>query len=230
MADIFQEIDEAMRQERLEKLWKNYGAFIIGGIVAIILLTAGFVAWKNWQSTADRQATLKLHQAMNAQDPAQALSVLAGDTRPGHTGMAYLQAAGLYLERESRDKALQMYDALIRDESAPSDFVGLARILKARLLMDMTGREAVSPDLITEAIAPLLQDRTSPWHWHAALVQALYQANIAGEYEAARSTIAAILSADNAPGVLKNRVRALDHLYALKARADQSTAPQPAGE
>ena len=46
MADIFAEVDEELKQERLEKLWKEYGGIFISCIAAIILGTAANSGYK----------------------------------------------------------------------------------------------------------------------------------------------------------------------------------------
>ena len=44
MSDIFQEVDEELRRDEFGKLWKQFGGYIIGACVAIILLSAAIVA------------------------------------------------------------------------------------------------------------------------------------------------------------------------------------------
>ncbi|MCD8562794.1 MAG: hypothetical protein LRY54_01755 [Alphaproteobacteria bacterium] len=48
MTDLLQEVDDMMRQEKLAKLWREHGNFIIGVILAIILATALVSAYKSW--------------------------------------------------------------------------------------------------------------------------------------------------------------------------------------
>ena len=49
MSDIFREVEEDVRRERLEKLWKAYGNYAIAGLV---LLFAGIGGWQFWQRHA----------------------------------------------------------------------------------------------------------------------------------------------------------------------------------
>jgi hypothetical protein len=46
MSDIFQEVDEIMKQERMEKFWKQNGAWIIAFIVLTILGTAAISGYQ----------------------------------------------------------------------------------------------------------------------------------------------------------------------------------------
>jgi hypothetical protein len=43
MSDIFQEVEEDVRRERYEKLWKKYGNYIIA---LAVLIVAGVAAWQ----------------------------------------------------------------------------------------------------------------------------------------------------------------------------------------
>ena len=46
MSDIFREVEEDVRRERFEKLWKAYGNY---AIAALVLLFAGIGGWQFWQ-------------------------------------------------------------------------------------------------------------------------------------------------------------------------------------
>ncbi|MDH3739509.1 MAG: hypothetical protein OER92_09960, partial [Alphaproteobacteria bacterium] len=68
--DLFREVDEEVRQEQYLHLWKQYGVYIAGAVVAIILITVGVVFW------LDRQ------QSLREADGAQLLAVIdIGDDR-----------------------------------------------------------------------------------------------------------------------------------------------------
>jgi hypothetical protein len=45
LADIFNEVDEAVRRERLEKIWQRYGTWIIA---AAVLIVAGVGGWRGY--------------------------------------------------------------------------------------------------------------------------------------------------------------------------------------
>src|ERR1700758_2715227 len=46
VTDIFREVEEDVRRERIEKLWKAYGNYVIA---ALVLLFVGIGAWQLWQ-------------------------------------------------------------------------------------------------------------------------------------------------------------------------------------
>lgn len=41
MSDIFEEVDEALKQEKVEQWWKQYGVYVVGFCVFAVLMTAG---------------------------------------------------------------------------------------------------------------------------------------------------------------------------------------------
>ena len=47
MNDIFQEVDEELRKDKLEKLWKDYRRYFLG-LTSICVLCVG--AWQGWKS------------------------------------------------------------------------------------------------------------------------------------------------------------------------------------
>ena len=53
MADIFHEVDEEVRRERLQKLWERYGTYFIALAVLVVL---GVGAWRGYQWWQDKQA------------------------------------------------------------------------------------------------------------------------------------------------------------------------------
>ena len=71
MSDIFHEVDEELRRERLGKLWDRYGIFVIGAAVAIVLATAGHRGWQYWQTTRAAASGDKFVAAVDLADTGQ---------------------------------------------------------------------------------------------------------------------------------------------------------------
>ena len=44
---FLREIDEELRQEHYEKLWKRYGKYVIGAAVALVVTVAGYQTWRS---------------------------------------------------------------------------------------------------------------------------------------------------------------------------------------
>ena len=63
MTDLFAEVDEALRQERVAKLWQEYGRYLIGFIATLILLTALISAYKSWEPAYTNAANQPNHRS-----------------------------------------------------------------------------------------------------------------------------------------------------------------------
>src|SRR5688500_9742342 len=64
MSDIFREVDEDLRRDRLEMIWMRYGAAFVGAVLVIVAGTAGFVAWRNHQHAEAETKTAQLADAL----------------------------------------------------------------------------------------------------------------------------------------------------------------------
>ena len=54
MSDIFEEVDEAVQQDKATKLWKNISGFVYVGIAALILGVAGYEVY-GWQTAQKKE-------------------------------------------------------------------------------------------------------------------------------------------------------------------------------
>lgn len=48
MSDIFQEVDEELREEKYKSIWHRYKYYLIGGIILFILVIAANAFWKDY--------------------------------------------------------------------------------------------------------------------------------------------------------------------------------------
>mgnify|MGYP002624477123 CR=1 FL=1 len=53
---IFREVDEAIRQEQLKKLWDRYGLIVVAGAFAIVAGVGGYKGWNWWQAEQAKEA------------------------------------------------------------------------------------------------------------------------------------------------------------------------------
>src|SRR5690606_37998613 len=56
VADIFREIDEEVRRERLKQLWDRYSAIIVGLAVLVIVGVGGWRGYEWWQAKQASEA------------------------------------------------------------------------------------------------------------------------------------------------------------------------------
>jgi hypothetical protein len=173
MADIFNEIEEDLRRERMTRLWKRFGPVVVAVAVLIVAGVAGMRGWE-WYSAKQAEETGARFEAAIAltrqeNNDAQALAALDAIAKDGPGGYALLARFREASEQAVTNKAAAAasFDAIAQDISVPSLVRDLARIRAALILVD-TGSQA---DVVSRA-EPLAATGNS-WRHSAREILAL---------------------------------------------------------
>ncbi len=166
MADVFREVDEALREDRARVIWKRYGTLIIAAALAIVMATAGFVFWRNYQAGQNAQHTAALATAiaLAEDEPEAAMDALAGiaeDAGGDHAMLARFYEAGLHAEDGDVENALQLYRQIADDGAVDEMWRQLATLLSVMHRVD-----GDDPATLEAELAPLMAD-ANPWR-HSA--------------------------------------------------------------
>lgn len=212
MADIFREVDEELRREGFEKVWRRYGRYIIGAAALAVLATAGYVGWQRYTESQSAERARQYEAAMalvQQPDMAAALPTLQalGAGSDGYATLARLQEAALQAKAGNTAAALSIYDKLSTDASVDRAFPELAIILLALQTLD-----TAAPAELTARLAPLTA-ADNPWR-HSALELTGLLAKRSGDVERARQIFAGLADDLDAPQALRGRAAEL--LAALK--------------
>lgn len=170
---LIREVDEDLRQENLEKLWKKYGGLMIGGALAVVLAVAGGQAWQNWRHGQNVESSQRLSQAiadLEQGDKAKgvdALQSLAGNGTQGYRLLAEMKLAQVKLADGDAGAAIALYDKIAADGGIDDVYRNLA-LLKAAYLKIEAGQTAA----VETAVTPLAAE-ASPWRHSAREVLAL---------------------------------------------------------
>ena len=141
MADIFQEVDEEVRRERLEKLWKQYGNYFIALCILIVAAVGAWRGYEWWQnkkaveSGAAFEAAMTLAEAGKHQEAETAFAKLAADGSVGYRPLSRLREAG-ELAHTDKTAAIKAYDQIAADKSAGQVVQDLAALRSGFLLVD----------------------------------------------------------------------------------------------
>ena len=223
MADLFREVDEAMRQERIEKFWQENRNYIIGFIVGTVLLTAILSGYRAWNAGVQQDQTAAVIALQEASDyPENILKTEKLKLRAGLRGVALLQAAGEFLNQDKTEQAIALYQRAAADSSIPDELQHLGILMSVRLLGDQEDQKG--EDLL-KALRPALKSN-SPWLSHARLEAAVINAHKLGDYETAIKHLNEVQDTTGLPESLYERARALNHLYTMEL---QNTAPAETG-
>jgi hypothetical protein len=143
VADIFQEVDEEVRRERLKKLWDRYGLLLIVVAVLIVAGVAGYRGYQYWLAKQAAEAGAKFEQAatLSEQDKhaeAQAaFAKVAAEAPAGYRALARLRAAAELAKTDPKG-AIGAYDAIAADSSIDLTFRDAATLRAGLLLVDTT--------------------------------------------------------------------------------------------
>lgn len=210
MSDIFQEVDEEVRRERLEQLWKRYGNHIIAAALVVLAAIGGWRGYVYWQErkateagAAYEAASVLADQGKHAEAEA-AFAKLATDGTAGYRALArFREAAQLGLSDPKA--AVAAYDALASDASLGRSLQDLATMRAGLLLVD----SAPYAELRTRLEPLTAPDR--PFR-HSARELLAFSAWHAGDSAAARQWIEAVVSDPQTPTSIRNRVDVLSAL------------------
>jgi hypothetical protein len=141
VADIFHEVDEEVRRERLKRFWDRYSLLIIGGC---ILIVAGIAAWRGYDWYVGRQAAIAgarfeaavaLSEQGKTKEAEAEFSKIAADAPGGYAVLARFRAAAALAESD-KSAAAKAYDAIAQDGSTAQVWQDLAAVRAGLLLAD----------------------------------------------------------------------------------------------
>ena len=141
MADIFHEVDEEVRRERLKKLWDRYGIY---AIAVAVLVVAGIAAWRGYEywvakraaaAGAAFEAALTLSEQGKFAEAEAALAKIAAEAPAGYRLLARMRAAAALAQIKPAD-AVKAYDELSADASLGAIWQDLAAVRAGMLLVD----------------------------------------------------------------------------------------------
>jgi len=225
VSDFIREVDEDLRRENLEKLWRKYGGYALAAAIVVVLGTAAWVGWQRYKASHRAERAQQFEAAMElvakpevaaagpAATPApavvaasQALEAVAKDG-DGYSVLARLHDAALKARTGDAAGAIAIYEKLAADTAVDQPFRDLAVILLALQTAD-----TAPPAELMQRLQPLTAD-SNRWHYSALEITAIL-AKRAGDTEKAKQILSGLADDLNAPQAL--RTRAAEMLAALK--------------
>ncbi len=226
MTDIFREVDEALRRDRVAKFWQENAAYVIAFVLGTIILTAGFSGYKAWDAGTKQKQSAALIALQGAPEyPDNITAAALGGMRPALRGIALLGAAGKQAGKKKPAEALKLYEAAAADTKIPQDLRDLATLMSVRILSD--DKAADGPKLIAR-LEPLWMNPKGAWAGHARLEAAVVTASAMKDPAAARAYLNDVQDMTGQPETLYAKARALDHIYALRAEKTPAAKTQTA--
>lgn len=170
---FYREVDEELRREQVQQLFRRYG---IIGLVVVVLFLAGLGGYFWWQTEQDRQAAEQA-QALSAiyadidagkmKEAAPRLDQLAKDGNEGYRMAALLTKAALAAESGEDAAAIATYKQIAASEETAQVYRDLALVRQTAIEYDK-----LTPALIIQRLKPLAVEG-NPWFGSAGEMVAL---------------------------------------------------------
>ncbi len=201
---LFREVDEAVRQDQLKKLWDKYGVWLVVGAVSIVAGVGGHKAWVYWKSEQSKAAGSRFIggitqvQEGKTSDAIEVFKSLADEGPAGYRNLSRLQLAALYVKEGNKAEAITIYDELASDSFAGSTLENFAKIQGASLKLDDASFEEMLKRLEPLAITG------DPWR-HSARELLGLSAFKNGKNDAAQRYFDVMLSDQQTPANMRRR-------------------------
>ncbi|MCB8874309.1 DUF2659 family protein [Acidisoma silvae] len=212
MVDIFDEVDEDIRAERVARFARRYAILLIGVVVLVILGVAGWQVWSWHQGQLNARAGSAYLAVMeqagqrgSAADRdhlAQSFGAVADSSPQGYATLAKLNQASLLADSGHLKEAEPIWDGLINDGN-------LNPVLRQVATLGWASHEidTAEPSLIQARLEGLAAD-SSPWRPLALQYLALLSIRT-GHKDQAIKTLQQVAGDISTPADMRNMANAL---------------------
>jgi len=132
MANIFNEVDEDIRKERYKNLWSNYGKYIIGFLI-LIVITFSLTQYFQAKNISDNKAILDLYYSAaekiekNQLDFAnQELEIVYSEKNKTLAALSGFKLSETYLKNNQKEAALSLLEEITDNSSLEKIYRELA--------------------------------------------------------------------------------------------------------
>lgn len=153
---FLREVDEALREEQLVAMVKQYAKPVGGGIAALLLALGGYLLWQNsvQSSSSDRSEKEILAfdkiQAGQIDAAAKDIEPLLKDGSAGSRAVAAMNLAAIAMAKGNAQDAARKFAAIAADGEMPKPFRDLATVREITIRFD-----SMKPDEVISRLKPL---------------------------------------------------------------------------
>jgi hypothetical protein len=224
VTDIFHEVEEEVRRERYQILWKKYGDYVIAAVAVIAIAIAGYKFWQRYETQQLLNASAAFNAAQKAAETgnntaaAQAFASLAKTAPKGYAELSRLAEAGALLAANNRSDALTLYKS-IADSTSP--LASVARLRAAWAMADTAPRSELQT-----LLAPLTTP-SSAWRYAAGEILA-YADYHAGNLKQSQAEYESLAKEADAPRTIRGRADAMATFIRAGGDKEFGTMPKSA--
>jgi hypothetical protein len=226
---FLREVEEEIRRERYEKIWREYGTFILIGAGLIVF---GVLAYKYFESQrigaaqttgARYEEALDLVAAGKEGSAAAEFEKIVKDGTGGYPALARLQLAGALLKEGKKQEALAAYEGLAADASADKMLRDFAALQAASVQMGTAGFTEME-----NRLTPLMSE-DNPWRFSARELMGVAAFQAGKPVSEVRTILAPLLVDEQTPKTITERVQiVLAQIASAELAKKAEAVPQPA--
>lgn len=151
MADIFHEVEEDLRRDQAQALWKKYGNVLIGAALVVVLAVAAQWGWQEYSTRRQLQASADFLSAATATDVARREAELGRLAAEGgaYAVLARFRLAETAIEAGDKGKARGVLGEIAKDAGADQALRDLATIQAALLELEV-GKPETAAELVKD--------------------------------------------------------------------------------
>ena len=206
-AALLQEVDEAVRKDRLDTIMQRWGRWIIGGVLAALLAFGGYLYWCHRQEAARGEQAEALIAAMEkaaSNQPRAAtaeLEAIAAGDNGAYRAAARIQQANLKAQTGDLKGAAALLGQVAADGELDPALRDMARVRQTALEFD-----TLKPEVVIARMKPLVdaKDPASSWFASAAELSAIAHYQL-GQFDQAGALYGRIAKLPDIPQSLQSR-------------------------
>jgi hypothetical protein len=216
LSDIFHEVDEEVRREKLQQLWERHSNLIIALALLVVLGVGGWRGYEWWENQkaaeagAAFEAAISLGEADKHAEAQAAFAKVAKDGTSGYRMLARFREAN-ELSKTDAAAAVKAFDALAADSSIGRTLQDAAAVRAGLIAVDT----ATLPEMTTRLEPLTAADRPFRHIARELLALAAYKA---GDSAAAQKWFDLIATDAETPSGTRQRIDVLMTLAGAKAK------------
>lgn len=159
---FIREIDEEIKNDRIKKLWDQYGLFIILFVIAAVSAAVSYETFKSWNEKRNQQYSNSYAYALNLQNQgryAESLEVLEKMKKADngiYSDVAEIQIANILVDQGKTDEAVKILEEIVNKKSFNKQMRDVAAIKLASYKLD-----TAPADEIRALIVPYTESENS---------------------------------------------------------------------
>lgn len=159
---FIREIDEEIKNDRIKKLWDQYGLFIILFVIVAVSAAVSYETFKSWNEKRNQQYSNSYAYALNLQNQgryAESLEVLEQMKKADngvYSDVAEIQIANILVDQGKTDEAVKILEEVVNKKSFNKQMRDVAVIKLASYKLDTAPGEE-----IRALIAPYAESENS---------------------------------------------------------------------